>query len=96
MLVLCLLYCIVSLIDLILTGLILQPTCEANPMAQWVWVKFGFAYLILFKFFMVSVILFICKKIHEVRPSTAKIILSIGVILTSLTCLLFGVILYEW
>ena len=96
MLILSILYCLVSLIDLLLTGLIIQPDHEANPVARWVWEEFGFAYLIVFKALMVFLILLICRKINQLRPTTAKIILCIGVLLTSLVCLLFGVTFYEW
>ena len=86
-------YAIVSAADLTLTMLVLTPETEGNPIAQWIWSTFGFTGVCLFKFVIVSGVLFICKIIHKKRPKTANSLLCFAIISTLITCLFFGVII---
>ena len=48
-----LIYAIVSLADLTLTCLYLSPELEANPIASWIWSKFGYLGITSFKILIV-------------------------------------------
>jgi len=90
-----LLYTIVSIADLILTGLYLSPGLEGNPAASWIWSKFGYSGVVFFKFFTIFCIIYPCCKIIERNSAkAAKIVLWLGIFLTTITCLSFGVFLY--
>ena len=87
-----LLYAIVSLADLILTCLYLSPELEANPIASWIWSKFGYLGIISFKFLVLLCIVYpICRMIEKKNPLAAKIVLSLGIFFTLVACTLFGV-----
>ena len=87
-----LLYAIVSLADLTLTCLYLSPELEANPIASWIWSKFGYSGIISFKFLVLLCIVYpICRTIEKKNPVAAKIVLSLGVFFTLVACILFGV-----
>ena len=84
-------YAIVSLADLILSGMFLSPSLEANPVASWIWSKFGYLGLITFKILLITFVAYPCCYViqrHSIK--VAKYILYFGIICTSLTCLIFG------
>ena len=86
-----LIYAIVSLADLTLTCLYLSPELEANPIASWIWSTFGYFGLITFKILAITCIAYPCWRIVAIRSvKAAKFILYFGIVITSLTCLLFG------
>jgi len=88
-----LLYAIVSLADLTLTCLYLSPELEANPIASWIWSKFGYLGIICFKFLIILCFVYpICKAIENRNPIVAKTVLSFGIFFTLMACLLFGAI----
>ena len=87
-----LLYAIVSLADLILTCLYLSPQLEANPIASWIWSKFGYSGIISFKFLVLLCIVYpICRIIQKKNPLAAKTVISLGIFFTLVACILFGV-----
>lgn len=86
-----LIYAIVSLADLTLTCLYLSPQLEANPIASWIWSKFGYLGIISFKFLVLFCIVYpICRMIESKNPLAAKIVLSFGIFFTLIVCVLFG------
>jgi len=88
-------YTIVSIADLILTGIYLNPDLEGNPVASWIWSKFGYTGIIYFKFFALFFIIYpCCKAIERKNSSAAKAVLILGILLTTITCLLFGAFIY--
>ena len=90
------LYAIVSLADLTLTCLYLSPELEANPIASWIWSKFGYLGIISFKFLVLLCLVYpICKMIENKNPFAAKMVLSFGIFFTFIACVLFGVFIYE-
>ena len=90
--VLWLFYAIVSLADLTLTCLYLSPELEANPIASWIWSKFGYSGIISFKFLVLSCVVYpICRMIEKRSALAAKIVLSLGIFFTIIVCILFGV-----
>tara|TARA_Y100000004_G_C8757213_1_gene344959 strand:+ start:83 stop:370 length:288 start_codon:yes stop_codon:yes gene_type:complete len=87
-----LLYAIVSLADLTLTCLYLSPELEANPIASWIWSKFGYLGIVSFKFLVLLCIVYpICRMIQKKNPLAAKIVISLGIFFTLVACILFGV-----
>ena len=87
-----LLYAIVSLADLTLTCLYLSPELEANPIASWIWSKFGYSGIISFKFLVLFCIVYpICRIIEKKNPLAAKTVISLGIFFTLVACILFGV-----
>ena len=87
-----LIYAIVSLADLILTGFYLNPELEANPIASWIWTKFGYIGIILFKILILTCLVYpICTAIQRRSCLAAKIVLCFGIFSTSMACILFGV-----
>ena len=90
--VLWLLYLTASAADLYLSILNLNPEMEANPLAAWTWAAFGYKGLILFKILTILVIYFICNSIYNKSRLAAKCVMTFGVCVTTLTCLLFGAI----
>jgi len=87
-----LLYAIVSLADLILTCLYLSPQLEANPIASWIWSKFGYLGIISFKFLIILCLVYpICSMIENRSPIAARIVLSLGIFFTCVALILFGV-----
>ena len=86
-----LLYAIVSLADLILTCLYLSPQLEANPIASWIWSKFGYLGIISFKFLIILCLVYpICSMIENRSPLAAKTVLLFGIFFTLIACMLFG------
>jgi len=88
--VLWLLYLAASAADLYLSVLNLNPEMEANPLAAWTWAAFGYKGLILFKILSILIIYLICNSIYKKSRIAAKYVMSFGVFVTTLTCLLFG------
>ena len=89
-----LVYAIVSLVDLTLTCLYLSPELEANPIASWIWSKFGYLGIISFKFLVLFCLVYpICRMIENQNPFAAKIVLSFGIFCTLVACVLFGVVI---
>jgi len=87
-----LLYAIASLADLILTCLYLSPELEANPIASWIWSKFGYSGIISFKFLILLFFVYpICRAIEKRSPISARVVLSLGIFFTLVACILFGV-----
>ena len=87
-----LIYAIVSVADLVLSGLYLNPSLEANPMAAWIWTTFGYLGLVIYKVLIVSVLIYpTCKFIERKRENVAKIMLCFAILITTMACLLFGV-----
>lgn len=92
MLNLWLIFAIVSLADLTLTCLYLSPELEANPIASWIWSKFGYSGIISFKFLVLSCVVYpACKIIEGKSPLAARAVVCLGIFFTILTCTLFGV-----
>lgn len=89
-------YLLVSLLDLIFTGFFLSSKTEANPLASYVWDSFGYVGIVFYK---IIIVFFIIKPsveyISHKNFMLAKAMIILGIFLTSLTCLLFGAILYE-
>lgn len=86
-----LLYFVVSLFDLYLTLLFLDPTTEGNPIASKIWSIFGLTGIVFYKIFMVFCVVYpICKYIQKKNIKAAKTIIIIGIISTFITCVLFG------
>ena len=89
-----LIYFLVSLCDLYLTILFLEPNTEGNPIASKVWSAFGLKGIIFYKTFMVLCVVYpICRYIEKKNDKAAKTVVSIGIVFTSITCLLFGVMI---
>lgn len=88
-------YAIVSVADLALTILLLEPNTEGNLLARKVWSAFGYTGLIFYKTLIVfGVILPVCKYIESRSPKMCKSLLIFGIAVTSITCMFFtGVIL---
>jgi len=87
-----LIYAIVSAADLVLSGLYLNPSLEANPIAAWIWTAFGYLGLVVYKVFIVCAVIYpACKFIESKRKNVAKIMLLFAILITTMTCLLFGV-----
>ena len=85
-------YAIVSVADLVLSGLYLNPSLEANPIASWTWATFGYLGLVLYKALIVCAIIYpACRLIERKRKNVAKIMLCFGIIATTAACILFGV-----
>ena len=90
-----LIYAIVSMADLILTGMYLNPELESNPVASWIWSRFGYSGIICFKVFTLFFIIYpCCKAIERKNSAAAKVVLFLGILLTTITCLLFGAFIY--
>jgi len=87
-----LLYLAASAADLYLSIMNLNPSMEANPLAAWTWAAFGYKGLVLFKIVNILIIYLICNCIYKKSPYAAKCVISFGVCVTTLTCLLFGAI----
>ena len=86
-----LMYALVSVADLTLTGFLLEPSLEANLIASWIWTTFGFYGLILYKIFIILFIVYpVVSYVETRRPKAAKTIMSFGIILTATVCLMFG------
>tara|TARA_Y100001963_G_C6467787_1_gene303090 strand:- start:119 stop:406 length:288 start_codon:yes stop_codon:yes gene_type:complete len=89
-----LIYAIVSVADLVLSGLYLNPSLEANPVAAWIWSTFGYSGLAAYKSLVIYAIVYpSCKYIERKNKTVAKAILCFAILATSITCLLFGAIL---
>lgn len=87
-----LIYAIVSVADLVLSGLYLNPSLEANPVAAWIWATFGYLGLVIYKTFVVCVIIYpSCRFVEKKRKNLAKIMLYFAILVTTMACLLFGV-----
>lgn len=86
-------YAIVSVADLILTGIYLNPKIEANPVASWIWSTFGFLGIALYKVAIVSSIYPMSVYIYNKSPTTCKLILLFGILATSFACALFFIAL---
>jgi len=87
-----LIYAIVSVADLVLSGLYLDPSLEANPIAAWIWATFGYLGLVTYKGLIVSVVVYpACRFIERRREKVAKIMLCFAILITTMACLLFGV-----
>jgi len=86
-------YAIVSVADLILTGIYLNPNIEANPVASWIWSTFGFLGITLYKVAIVSSIYPMSIYIYNKSPITCKLILLFGILATSFACALFFIAL---
>jgi len=88
-------YAIVSMADLILTGIYLNPDLESNPAASWIWSQFGYSGIIVFKIFTLFFIIYPCCKVIERKNLlAAKAVLFLGILFTAITCLLFGAFVY--
>tara|TARA_A100000172_G_C2936549_1_gene74096 strand:+ start:50 stop:343 length:294 start_codon:yes stop_codon:yes gene_type:complete len=86
-----LIYAIVSVADLILTGLLLEPELEANPAASWIWSTFGYSGIVLYKIVLLSFLVYpACRSLEKRSVFAAKAVLYFGIFSTSITCLLFG------
>lgn len=83
-------YIIVSAADLFLSGIYLNPSMEANPMAAWTWTAFGYVGLMTYKMLALSVIYTTCNAIIKRNVVAAKMVLWFGIISTMTVCLLFG------
>ena len=87
-----LIYAIVSVADLVLSGLYLNPSLEANPVAAWIWATFGYLGLVTYKVLILSVLVYpACRFIETKREKVAKIMLCFAIFVTTMACLLFGV-----
>ena len=87
-------YAIVSVADLVLTGLFLDASTEANPIASWIWSTSGYLGIILYKIFIIAFLIYpSCKRVEKRNKLAAKAIILFGIFVTSVTCVLFiGVI----
>lgn len=92
MLTLWLIFTIVSVADLILTGMYLDPSLEANPIAAWIWSTFGYPGLAVFKVSIIFLIIYpSVKHIEKRRKGVAILMMLFAITVTTITCLLFGV-----
>ncbi len=90
MLNLWLIYAIVSVADLILTGLFLDASTEANPIASWIWSTSGYLGIIIYKIFIIIFLIYpLCKRIEKNSVRAAKFVILFGIFATSMTCILF-------
>jgi hypothetical protein len=86
-----LIYAIVSVADLVLTGLLLNPNLEANPLASWIWSTFGYSGIVLYKIIILSLLVYpVCRALQKRSLFIAKSVLYFGIFSTTATCLLFG------
>ncbi len=84
-----LMYAIVSVADLILTGSLLNPSTEGNPVASWIWSTFGFLGIALYKLVIVMSIYPMCLYVGTKNRLAAKCILIFAIFLTASVCMLF-------
>ena len=84
-------YAIVSLADLILSGIFLNPSMEANPIASWIWSKFGYIGIVFFKIAVVCFLIYpTVKYIEKSNKKISLILMTVAIFLTGITCILFG------
>jgi len=90
------LFLLVSLLDFFMTYWLIYPRDggprfgESNAIANWFLAGWGFRGLLYFKLAICLFVVLSAQIIHSRRPNTAKAILWLGIVVTSLTVIYSG------
>jgi len=72
-------FLLLNIFDLFLTGYIFDKGgMEANSLANWFWMHFGFHGFALYKFGLVMVVVLACEGISLTHIRTSRIIVTLG------------------
>jgi hypothetical protein len=79
----------ISTLDLLLTWIVLYlGGREANTVANEILNRFGLPGLIVFKFALVVIVVMICEFVGRRREESARLLLSVGIMITCLPVVL--------
>ncbi|QDU70871.1 DUF5658 family protein [Mucisphaera calidilacus] len=77
-------FVLVSSMDLMFTWLILNlGGSEANPLANWVYLRLGFNGLVILKFAVVILVVLICELLARLREPTARLLARAAVVISA-------------
>jgi hypothetical protein len=86
-----------STLDVLLTWLILAASgVEANPIAAAVIDRFGFHGMIVYKFLLMVVVIFLCERIGRRNDRAGRLVIDVGVGITSFPIVLSFAMLYRF
>ena len=72
-------FLLLNIFDLFLTGYIFRKGgVEANGLANWFWVNYGFHGFAIYKFALVIVVVLACEGISLTKIRTSRIIVTMG------------------
>ena len=79
----------ISALDIMLTWIVLHlGGREANQLANAILYRYGLPGLVVFKFALVILVVLICEWVGRRRPESARLLLSVGIMVTCLPVVL--------